>query len=156
MSTPRDKWDWTKYTVDVLVKLIGIATILFAGLQYYEGQQSERRRTAIEVAAHAKHGEIMEALVRLELHDKEGTLNYPEVNLDAARVMSWYDHLAMLYLYDRVANRCIIKGAVTPYAPLIQRVVDQIQYPRERRAYFDLLLNRMRDETCEMDVAGKT
>ena len=98
MREERDRMDWTKDIVDVVVKLIGIVTVVFAGLHYYSGQEAERRRTAIEVAAHAKEREIIEALVRLGANDEAGTLDYPEIHLDVARVMSWYDHMAMLYL----------------------------------------------------------
>lgn len=144
----RDWVDWIE-VVGKMVVIIGVIIgALFAVWEFYENKAVQRQQVAIEVVTHVKTQEILEALVRLEEHYRLNQLDYPAVNLDIAQVMSWYDHLGLLYLTDRLADECVIKGAVTPYAEMIQRILNELNYPQERRKNFDLLINRIHVMVC--------
>lgn len=137
-----------KCWIDIASKVVAIIIGIFAFWQFHESQQSDRRQVAIEAVAHVKTKEILESLVRLEENYERNTLDYDGVERDLAHVMSWYDHLGLLYLNDGQANKCIIQGAVIPYAESIQKILNALQYPRERRMNFDLLVNKIHDEAC--------
>ncbi len=135
--------------IDAVAKLMAIVVGLFAFVQFSASRERDRTQVAIEAVTNIKTPEIIAALVRLDDHYEKNELDYDGIRFDIALVMSWYDHLAMLYLNDTVANRCIIQGGVKPYVGSIQRVLTELEYPRERQASFELLVNRIRDDGCE-------
>ena len=139
----------------LVVKLFVIAGGLFAlGLfltgrsAELTGQSVERKRVVLEEVFRTKSHEVTQALVRLEWVYQPSDLTKPEAALDIAYVMTWYEHLGMLWIHDNYLDKCVIKAAVAPYATLVANVLDTVKYPIERRTYFNILRNRMADHPC--------
>ena len=135
--------------VGIIAKLGAIALGVLALVQYRDAKARERRQVAIEAVTHVKSKDLVDALARLEDHYDRNDLKYDGVQSDVAYVMSWYDHVAMLYLADGLADRCIIKRSLAPQIATIQRVLNEMQYPAHWRHNFDVLASRMPLERCE-------
>lgn len=146
MTTTRARF---REDVDTLSKIAAVCAVLFTAWQFQHAKRVELQQAAIESVSMAKTPGVIEALVRLDQARERGDFNYETVSLDVARVMNWYEYLAMLYVGDALINRCIVGGAVQPYTRLVQKALDEIKYPPERRENFDLLVNRLADDACQ-------
>jgi hypothetical protein len=143
------RWRDIRDAVDTVAKLAAVSVAVLAVWQFQHAKHREFQQLTIESVARLKGGEVSEALVRLEERYAANQINYEGSSLDIARVMNWYEYVAMLYVSDMAIDRCVLAAAVRPYAALIQKVLDETNYPPERRTNFDLLLNRMADDACE-------
>ena len=140
----------------VVIKLAAIAGGLVAVWLFLTGrsaeltgQSVERKRVVLEEVFRTKSHEVTQALVRLErIYERSGDLTTLEAELDIAYVMTWYEHLGMLWIHDHFLDKCVIRAAVEPYAALVANVLDAVKYPIERRTYFNILRNRMTDHRC--------
>lgn len=132
----------------VVIKLFTVVGGLFALYVFLTGQHYERRRVSLEEVFRAKSPEVTQALVRLERVYRPSDFAKSDSALDLASVMTWYDHLGMLWLHDPFVDKCVIKAAVAPHAEFIATVLNTVNYPVERRKFFDNLLNRMADYPC--------
>lgn len=144
----RRRVDCVNRWLDVVIKVFVIVGGVYTGWLFMSGQLNERKRVVIDEVFRAKSPEVIQALVRLDHANRDRRLDYPEIELDVALVITWYDHLGALWIHDSYLDKCIIKASVAPYATVIADVLTTIKYPVERQTYFNLLRNKMPDHQC--------
>ena len=150
------RWKRFREIVELLAKIAAVLLAALAVQQFHHSKQVELQQLAIEAVTRTKSPEVLEALVRLEMHHERDDLEYEGVRRDIALVIHWYDYVALLYVSDSLVNKCIVKGSMGPYANLIQKILNELNYPVERRSHFDLLMNRMQDDACPPSPRART
>ena len=116
-------------------------------VEFKEAQKINKQRIAIEALSHARSKEFLDAFMRLKRGAESGELAYNGVEFDITYVMSEFEHIAMLYLYD-LADRCIIKTSIEPTGSEVLGILGSLSkpYPKESRLYFDLLMGRLTEQ----------
>ena len=142
-------FQWIKERVSLVAGLVVISGIVFAVLQFRQSERLERQRVAIEAITHLRSEAFIDAFLRIKTSVAAGHYNLPSLHRDIRYVVSWYDHVAILYL-SGLADQCVVKHTIYYSASEMAEILNALEkpYPPELRRNFDLLLNRMAADPC--------